>query len=143
MVPNLRHAPGALAILQPRFSLSGGLEVQRGEEREERGMKSTVTHACSCSHAHTHAPRLPPSPPPFPPSLLGGEEELELRACSVEAVERMRAAVAAEAAAEAAAGAGPAASAPNSVQLDWWLWNAGEVRREVSSPHHRTLTMYY
>ena len=32
---------------------------------------------------------------------------------------------------------------PNSVELDWWLWQAGEKRRDVSEPHHRVRTVYY
>lgn len=33
---------------------------------------------------------------------------------------------------------------PNSVQLDWWLWEKGEEDRDQSShQHHRVLSVYY
>lgn len=61
----------------------------------------------------------------------GGEEEVEIRAATVRAVELMRGAL--------------AASVPGitSVTLDWWLWEAGEAGRDAQSPHHRTLGPYY
>lgn len=71
----------------------------------------------------------------------GSREETEIRAATVEAVERLRAALAARLAAEGRAGA--AAPRVNSVQLDWWLWEAGERDRTRHRPHHRVLTVYY
>ncbi len=32
---------------------------------------------------------------------------------------------------------------PRSIELDWFLWQAGEKRRDVSEPHHRVLTIFY
>jgi hypothetical protein len=62
----------------------------------------------------------------------GGAWEVEIRACTIEVVERMRA---------CHSGLGGL----NSVQLDWRLWNAGEVlqSRGLLSPHHRTQSTFY
>jgi hypothetical protein len=64
----------------------------------------------------------------------GSEEEVEIRAASVVAVERLRAALTAR--------LGPGAC-PTSVELDWQLWGRGERTRATDPPHHRTLTVYY
>ncbi len=61
----------------------------------------------------------------------GSDLEIELRACSIHAVERLR---------DALAERGFAISA---LELDWILWNVGEERQGVLQPHHRTLTIYY
>jgi hypothetical protein len=38
----------------------------------------------------------------------------------------------------------PGAVVPHAIQLDWYLWEVGEAQRTNSStPHHRTLTVYY
>lgn len=120
----------------------------------------------------------------------GSEEEVELRACTVAAVEQLRQALAANhfvetgvkthSAAPLAKGdaetdlelrgggvterktesigiavsqdaesrenlscTGGDDALPNSVQLDWWLWEQGEKKRASDPPHHRTLTTYY
>jgi hypothetical protein len=65
----------------------------------------------------------------------GNEEEVQVRAGSVVAVERIRGAVAAR--------RGGAALPPHSVAIDWMLWEEGEARRKQLRPHHRTLTLYY
>lgn len=67
----------------------------------------------------------------------GSEEELEIRGCSVEAVERMREAIAAKFRGT------PGAQLPHAIQLDWWLWEVGERERHRHPPHHRTRTIYY
>jgi hypothetical protein len=65
----------------------------------------------------------------------GSEMEVEIRACTVQAVERiiqrMRETFK------------DAAVVPRSLELDWFLWQAGEKRRDVSDPHHRVLTIFY
>lgn len=68
----------------------------------------------------------------------GGREEVEIRAATVAAVERLRGALASRLAAEGA-------QAPHlcSVTLDWWLWEEGERNVARHRPHHRTLTTYY
>lgn len=74
----------------------------------------------------------------------GSEEELEIRGCSIEAVERLRAAVEALNRDAAAAAEGTQPPAPLlSIQLDWWLWHQGEQARDTHPPHHRTWTIYY
>ena len=94
--------------------------------------------------------------------MPGSEEEVEIRACTVAAVEHLRKAlaslhtpastsmtqsavglVAAEAESHALCHSGAGQSLPNSVQLDWWLWEQGERSRSSDLPHHRTLTIYY
>ena len=66
----------------------------------------------------------------------GSAEELEIRAATVVAIERLRAAVTAKHGV-----ADPAALC--SVALDWMLWERGERARQQHRPHHRTLTIYY
>ena len=65
----------------------------------------------------------------------GSEEEVEIRALTVHAVEvileEMREAFEDK------------ALVPKSIELDWFLWREGENRREVSDPHHRALTVFY
>ncbi|KAK9794969.1 hypothetical protein WJX73_009457 [Symbiochloris irregularis] len=61
----------------------------------------------------------------------GSEEECEIRACTIVAVEKLRQALASE------------TRKPNSIHLDWWLWEHGEQHRKDHRPHHRTLTIYY
>ncbi|GAB4820369.1 hypothetical protein N2152v2_007415 [Parachlorella kessleri] len=93
----------------------------------------------------------------------GSTEEVEIRAATVVAVDALRAAVATKfgqhqlhstpAREGDAVGAGTEAGdpnqalveerLPNSVQLDWWLWEQGERARQQHRPHHRTLTIYY
>ena len=86
----------------------------------------------------------------------GSMEEVEIRAATVVAVDALRAAVAAKFGQQLPAaarggdseGAGTEAGAntgrlPNSVQLDWWLWEQGERARLQHRPHHRTLTIFY
>ncbi|KXZ54661.1 hypothetical protein GPECTOR_4g727 [Gonium pectorale] len=67
----------------------------------------------------------------------GSEEEVEVRACTVAAVEALREAIAAKYLGV------PGAQLPHAIQLDWWLWELGERERKSHPPHHRTLTVYY
>ncbi|KAL4425843.1 hypothetical protein ABPG75_009859 [Micractinium tetrahymenae] len=68
----------------------------------------------------------------------GSQEEVEIRAATVEAVEQLRRAMQARLAAE-----GRAEQRLNSVLLDWALWEEGEAKRKSHRPHHRVLTVYY
>ncbi|KHN36290.1 UPF0553 protein [Glycine soja] len=91
----------------------------------------------------------PPKPPPTiaptsaPPPLTlastieargeigpGTEEEVELRACSVHAVEKMRELISVKSGRQVL-----------SVELDLWLWASGV--QSASLQHHRTLSIYY
>jgi hypothetical protein len=65
---------------------------------------------------------------PLPP---GSEEEVEIRACAVHAVERC---------AEIAAGAGKAIPVRH---LDWLLWTRGQSPEMKAHPRHRTRTTFY
>ncbi|KAG5181375.1 hypothetical protein JKP88DRAFT_269044 [Tribonema minus] len=61
----------------------------------------------------------------------GGEEEVEIRAATVQAVERVAEAM-------------KALGAPLlSVELDWLLWHRGEASKDTIAPHHRTLSIFY
>ena len=61
------------------------------------------------------------------------EEEIEIRACTVSAVEKIRDAF------ELRHG-----ERVSSIVIDWLLWEQGEARRDTSEePHHRTLTIFY
>lgn len=66
----------------------------------------------------------------------GGEEEIEIRAATVVAVERFKEAILRR----RSLGRG---DPPLSVALDWYLWEKGERLRHQHRPHHRTLTIYY
>ena len=70
----------------------------------------------------------------------GSREEIEIRAATVEAVERIKRCLADRLAAQAQQQAG---TGLNSVLLDWWLWEQGEREWQRHRPHHRTLTVYY
>lgn len=61
----------------------------------------------------------------------GSAAECEIRACTIQAVEQLKAALS------------DAELGPCSIQLDWWLWEHGEKNRRVHAPHHRTLTIFY
>ncbi len=61
----------------------------------------------------------------------GSSTEVEIRAITIYAVERLRDQLSAR------------GRVMNSVQLDWLLWNIGEARQHDILPHHRTLTIYY
>jgi hypothetical protein len=65
----------------------------------------------------------------------GSEAEVEVRAATVVAVERLRAAVGAR----HGRGRGP----PLAVAVDWVLWEAGEAAHARCRPHHRTRTIFY
>ncbi|GLJ12920.1 hypothetical protein SUGI_0200560 [Cryptomeria japonica] len=60
----------------------------------------------------------------------GTEEEVEIRACTIYAVEKMRELIGVKAGKKVL-----------SVQLDLWLWSCGV--KLSSLPHHRTLSIYY
>ena len=62
---------------------------------------------------------------------VGSEEEIEIRACTVIAVQRLQ---------EALAKKGVHLLV---IELDWLLWQKGEALRSEIRPHHRTLTIYY
>ena len=77
-----------------------------------------------------------------------GADEIDTRAGTVQAVERMKHALEARLAKEIELrpnlGSGEAAApAVTSVALDWFLWTQGEKRRDDSPPHHRTMTVFY
>lgn len=88
-----------------------------------------------------HASLPPPSPakkPTTPPQVASGleipagsEEEVEIRAATVQAVEMMHALLE------------PRHVGITRVTLDWLLWTAGERNERALPPHHRALTCYY
>ena len=61
----------------------------------------------------------------------GSEEEIEIRACTVIAVERLQ---------QAFKKLGQSILV---LELDWLLWQQGEQIKDQIAPHHRTLTIYY
>ena len=64
------------------------------------------------------------------------EEEVEIRACTIQAVERIKATLKERHGMEDC-------PLPHSIQLDWFLWEQGERQRMTSPPHHRTVTSFY
>jgi Potential Queuosine, Q, salvage protein family len=62
----------------------------------------------------------------------GSEEEVEIRAASVAAVELLRAELERE-----------TGQLIPSILLDWCLWQEGEANVAQHLPHHRTQTIYY
>lgn len=65
----------------------------------------------------------------------GGEAELEIRAATIVAVERLREAI-------WATRPGLRPEQVPSIVVDWWLWGEGE-RTRTRDLHHRTCTVYY
>ena len=69
----------------------------------------------------------------------GSEWEVEIRAASIMAVEQLRMAI--------FKGIRDVKEKEKTflapVQLDWWLWGAGEAVRATAPPHHRTLSIFY
>lgn len=61
----------------------------------------------------------------------GDPREVEIRAATVHAVERIR---------EAVASRGPA---PRAFEIDWYLWGVGQEAVANERPYHRTRTVYY
>lgn len=74
----------------------------------------------------------------------GSEEELEIRAASILAVEQLKDAANKLLQAQHQAEDNGTAEAFQllSIQLDWWLWQEGE-RMRSEHPHHKTWTIYY
>jgi hypothetical protein len=68
----------------------------------------------------------------------GCEEEVEIRAATVVAVERLRDALTAK-----RTGSGSTAPRISAVEVDWYLWQQGEAKKDSLFPHHRTLTVFY
>lgn len=66
--------------------------------------------------------------------LPGSEEETELRAASIQAVQQIRDRISSKR---------DEKLCPTAVQLDWWLWETGENSRASDPPHHRTATVFY
>jgi hypothetical protein len=62
------------------------------------------------------------------PIACNSEMEIEIRAATVQAVERLHARL-----------SGPLMV----VELDWLLWQMGEATLGEMQPHHRTLSIYY
>lgn len=83
----------------------------------------------------TYAPALAAAVDARTPLAAGSEWEVEIRAATVVAVERLLAAIA----------AGRPADAPplHAVHVDWLLWQEGERLKDTLAPHHRTLTVFY
>ncbi len=69
---------------------------------------------------------------------FGSEEEAEIRACTVIAVERLKVAMN-----NLIRIIDPTLPLLLSIELDWLLWNQGEKSKDVIAPHHRTKTIYY
>ncbi len=66
----------------------------------------------------------------------GSKEEVEIRACTIEAVEVLKRALQERSSKDGCV-------VPHSVQLDWFLWETGEKGRDTAPPHHRTQTTFY
>lgn len=66
----------------------------------------------------------------------GSSEEVEIRACTVAAVELLQARINAIRVASGKDGLA-------SVQVDWLLWQEGELKKDTLAPHHRTRTIFY
>ena len=66
----------------------------------------------------------------------GSKEEVEIRACTIWAVEQIMTALRARHCRDGS-------PVPHSVQLDWYLWEQGERQHMSAPPHHRTITHFY
>lgn len=67
----------------------------------------------------------------------GSEEEVEIRAASILAVEQLK-----DAAEKLLTAKDSTTELLLSIQLDWWLWQEGERTRNDDT-HHKTWTIYY
>ena len=70
----------------------------------------------------------------------GSREEVEIRAATIQACERIRQALANRRAASQHEEAAPVFTASD---IDWLLWNAGQSLPAGSEPYHRTRTIFY
>ncbi|MGB3304755.1 MAG: queuosine salvage family protein [Thermomicrobiales bacterium] len=70
----------------------------------------------------------------------GSREEIEIRAATIQACERIRQALANRQAASPREEAAPVFTASD---IDWLLWNAGQSLPAGSEPYHRTRTIFY
>ena len=61
----------------------------------------------------------------------GSEAEIEIRAGTIQAVERIHAEMVKQ------------GCTLHVIELDWLLWQMGEEQRTTLPPHHRTLTVFY
>jgi len=68
----------------------------------------------------------------------GSEEEVEIRAATVQAVEQIM-----KTWNEGGKEGGREGGRVMSVEVDWLLWQEGEKAKEKLPPHHRTLTIFY
>ena len=64
-------------------------------------------------------------------TAAGSDAEVEIRAATVQAVERLRACLSAR------------GENVRSVQIDWALWDAAQAAPADGKPYHRTRTIYY
>ena len=62
----------------------------------------------------------------------GSEEEIEIRACTIVAVEMLHRALHRRGVTDVI-----------EIEIDWLLWQQGERAKDDIAPHHRTLTIYY
>ena len=67
----------------------------------------------------------------------GGHEEVEIRCCTIIAVERLKSQC------NSILSDQKHDRLLYSIELDWLLWNKGEEIKDTILPHHRTLTIYY
>ena len=65
------------------------------------------------------------------------QEEVELRAATVIATERIAALL------NAMPSDSTTARRAFAIHIDWLLWQDGEARKDSLPPHHRTLTCFY
>jgi hypothetical protein len=81
----------------------------------------------------------------------GSEEEVEIRAATVHAVERLRRRLELKQAKQARTSSSTTTTTSTTIttstvltiEVDWLLWERGERMKDGLPPHHRTLTMYY
>jgi hypothetical protein len=62
---------------------------------------------------------------------FGSEEEIEIRAMTILAVDKLH---------KALCSLGISLLV---IEVDWLLWQRGEAMKDQIKPHHRTLTIYY
>lgn len=63
---------------------------------------------------------------------FGSDEEIEIRACTIVAVEMLQKALCQNGVTDVI-----------EIEIDWLLWQQGEKIKDEIAPHHRTLTIYY
>lgn len=126
----LKRAQICVSDLVGAFGVSGPLGLS-GAEQLTCFADYKLPQLFHCRGAFVYSPELEQKVMSMELLPEGSEEEVEIRACTIVAVERMK---------KALAGMGRIISAR---EIDWLLWNESVLGPAPGKPHHRTITTSY